>query len=96
MKIGKVRRAWMIGLPYSVIFFCLLFMSSCLLNGRYVYAIMHFALAMFWLRMFIQKVRFLKLSDEFNSIMAEAEKRVFSGAPAGELLEMARDRLKRM
>lgn len=52
--------------------------------------------SLIWLRQFVKGCRFFQVSDEFDEITAEIEKRLASGAPAEELIEMAKDRLKKM
>ena len=91
-----MSRKFRIFLPYFMVFFCSLFASSCLYNGRYVFAAIHLFLALFWLWQFVKVTRFFRLKDEFDNIMAETKKRIDSGAPAGELIEMAKNRLDMM
>lgn len=83
-------------LPYTMIYFCLLFVASGMYYSNYVMVILNLALALFWLREFIKSAKFYRLNDEFKRIIKEAQKRVESGAPAEELLEMAKDRLDKM
>jgi len=79
-----------------MVFFCCLFVANGVYTLSYGVVAVFLFLALFWLKQFKDAARFFRLNDEFNEIMAEATKRVDSGAPATELLEMAWDRLSKM
>ena len=91
-----MSRRFRIGMPYFMIYFCALFTASASYEGRTILVVIYSLLAVFWLWQFRSVIRFFRLKDEFDAIMAEAKKRVASGAPADELLEMAKDRLSKM
>ena len=91
-----MARKFRICLPYFMIFFCSFVIAATMYTRQYFLVAANLILALYWLRQFITTVRHFRLRDEFDSIIAEAKKRIESGAPAGELIEMAQDRLDKM
>jgi Flp pilus assembly protein TadB len=83
-------------MPYFMVFFCAAFLAFSTYEESYIAMTIHLLLSLFWLRQFIRGHKFNRLNGEFKNILEEAEKRIKSGAPARELIEMAHDRLEQM
>jgi Flp pilus assembly protein TadB len=89
-------RVFRIYTPYVVTWVCIAFLANCSYDGSHFGIVLFVLLSLFWLRQFYTTHKFFKLSDEFESLIAEAERRIEAGAPAKELIEMAQDRLDKM